>query len=307
MGRVNPMKIILIGLKYFAVKLERELNEADGKNLYIYLNIYESRIDKLRFIYHVLTCRLVYSIGGTISYNRMVNIALSLKRRVFMHWVGSDVLGAQNAVLENQFEKHFISEITHFSEISWICDELKRIGIVSRVVPFAVIDKLTTTGKFPEKFSVLTYAGNVEGFRKIYGLDTILRLAADFPEIEIRIAGISCLDEYVPANVKLLGWVDEMRAQYEDSVVFLRLADHDGNSFSVLEALSFGRYVCSKYDRTGCETIRNYPELKRYILDLKKQFDEGILKLNVTGYEFIKNNYGREKVLEELMTALGIK
>ena len=114
-----------------------------------------------------------------------------------------------------------------------------------------------------------------KGREEFYGIEKLLRLASDFPDIEIKIVGISEYYKSAPANVKFLGWVENMDEQYQNCVLYLRMPEHDGLAFSVLEALANGRYVGYSYEFDNVFFIKNYTELSRVVKGIKNSFELG--------------------------------
>jgi hypothetical protein len=293
------MKMIIIGLPYFGKKLCSELKKF-SEDKFIYLDIYNSKIDKLKYLFHLFSSKTIYSIGGTLSYNRLLNIALFFNKRIIMHWVGSDVLGAKESISKNNYQKKYL-KAKHFSEVYWINNELEEIGLKSEIVPFANFNVNNVNMKLPDKFSILTYIGTTPGIEEFYGIRKIIKLAFDFPDIEIKIAGINKYSSEIPKNIKFLGWVKDMKSEFINSVLFLRLTEHDGLAFSVLEALSYARYVTYTYEFDYCYKIGSYTDLKKNVFDLYDRFKNKILLPNTEGKKFIELFYNQKRVIENLI------
>ena len=88
------MKVLLIGLKYFSQKLAKELSDFDSSNRYIAFDTYYSKRDLLRFIAHLPSADLVYSIKGTTSKSKVFNLVMKMKKPLIIQWAGTDVLQA---------------------------------------------------------------------------------------------------------------------------------------------------------------------------------------------------------------------
>jgi len=289
------MKVLIIGLPYFAKKVANSLTESDNKNQYLFFNTYEGKFDKLRFLCNLLSADVVYSIGGAIAGSKAINLALYLRKRVVMHWTGTDVLNAVSDFRCGKVNKRFIAEISHFCEAPWFLNELEVIGIKANILRIIGFKMATEEfSEFPSKFSVFSYVG--KGREKFYGIDEIIQLANDFPDVEVKLAGISRYATPIPKNLKLLGWVDDMNAQYKDCVLFLRLPKHDGLSYSVREALVNGRYVGYSYKMAHTLYTPSYSKLKEIVLELKKQHEQGFLKVNAAGSIYVKENYSEDVV-----------
>lgn len=294
------MKILIIGLPYFTKKLVKSLSDFDKHNIYMALDTYSSKIDKVKYLINIVNTDIIYSIGGSICNSKAIDIALFLGKKVIMHWVGTDVTKAINTFRNNVFQQDFINKVVHFCEVSWIYEELQEIGIVACIVPFVTLDnKIAEQKDLPDNFSILSYVGrNREEF---YGINNLIKLANDFPNIEIKVVGISEYNKPYPANFKLLGWVDDMDSQYQECVLYLRLPEHDGLAFSVIEALANGRYVGYSHNYDQTFYIEDYSTLKSRVTILYDLFNGGFLPRNEEGLNFAENEFNKKYVLNTLL------
>jgi len=296
------MKIFFIGLPYFSEKLSKTLSVYDSSLSCDSLKTKSGLLGRLALYFGVLRCDLVYSMSGAIGKKgtNIFDFALALNKKVIMHWVGTDVLDAARLIKLQEFKPSYFHNIRHFCEVEWIRDELEQIGITASVVPFASFDgKISETIDFPDTFSIFTYVS--KGREKFYGIDKIIQLAKDFPDIKIKIAGISDYAEKFPTNVILLGWTEDMASQYSASVLYLRLPEHDGLAFSVLEGLANGRYIGYSYPLENTFYISSYELLKELVFNLKTKFENGLLHTNYDGIKFISDTYNKDTVLGNLV------
>lgn len=294
------MKVVIIGLPYFSNKLTDSLINYDNNNSYLSLNTWEKYFDRFKFIFNLFNTDLIYSIGGSISKARAIDLALFTHKRVIMHWVGTDVVKACNDYDTGSFSKRYIHEIRHFCETPWIQEELKHIGINAEIVQFATFDKkISSTISLPHKFSILSYIG--KGREEFYGINSLIRLAIDFPDIEIKVTGVGGYQKPVPANLIFLGWVDNLDEEYKNCVLYLRLPEHDGLSFSVLEALTNARYVGYTHKFNQTYHIDSYLKLYDITKNLKEQYDGKQLKENIQGMNFVKKEFSENIVLGNLL------
>ena len=106
-----------------------------------------------------------------------------------MHWIGSDVVNARANFKKGNFQQNYIDQIHHFCEVPWIQQELGEIGIKADIVQLFTYDKpIDPEIKFPEKFSILSYAA--KGKESILWIGKLIRLAKDFPDIAIKITNL---------------------------------------------------------------------------------------------------------------------
>jgi hypothetical protein len=297
------MKVLVYGLPYFAKKLVNSLSDFDKVNSYAHLELIVNLGDSIRAVFNLIAYDIIYFVGGTIVMNKLIYLALFLKKKVVMHWVGTDVIIAINDYGKQTTKHKWIGNVIHFCEVKWIQDELKQIGIDAQILQIATFDgKVSELKKLPTDFSILSYVG--KGHEEFYGIDKLIQLAIDFPDIEIKIVGIFHYIKPLPDNIKLLGWAKNMLEQYSACVLYLRLPEHDGLGFSVLEALANGRYVGYSCNFENTIFIDNYIRLKDVVGNLYDQFNEGLLGINLKGVEFIKRHFDRDVVLGELLKKL---
>jgi hypothetical protein len=296
--------VLIGGHEYFAKKLVRSLSDYDAANTYTYLEPMATWAAKIRRAFDVFASDAVYFVGGTVLRNKVIDLALFLRKPVVMHWVGTDVTIAVKHSEVDLADRNCIQKVTHLCEVSWIQDELKQIGINAQIVQLAALDSTTSDiRRLPAHFSVLSYVR--EGREEFYGINELIRVAVDLPFIEVRIAGISHYHRPLPGNVKLLGWKENMLEEYRNCVLYLRLPIHDGLSFSVLEALSHGRYVGYCYEYPHTIFIDSYSRLKAVVQELYDAFKSGLLGVNDAGVEFVGSQFSRQAVLGTLVTKLG--
>lgn len=296
-------KVIIIGLPYFVDKLVRNLSDYDKSGSYIGLDMSQGITVKIKYVLHLINADIVYSLEGFAVHSKAAALALFLKKKLVLHWVGSDVLNAKRAYREGLVSNKIIDAATHFSEAVWIQSELEAIGIKSEIVNYSGFDKKDfQISELPKTFSILSYVA--KGREEFYGLDKLIRLAGDFPDIEIKIAGISDSQRVIPTNVRLLGWVNSMDEHFKNCVLFLRLMEHDGLSFSVREALANGRYVGYSYEYANVFYINDYEKLRNVVSELYGKFKDNKLPLNQQGIDFIRENFSEHAVLSNLIAKL---
>ena len=253
------MKIIITGMPYFANKIYNQLKSYDEDSNYIYLNTFYSKIDKLKYIFHILNSDIQYIVGGSVSGSGAIDLALKLNKKIVLHWVGTDVLEASKIVNNNLHDNRYINNTIHLCETVWIQEELDSIGVKAIIAPMMIYDKTKYQNlEMPNKFKVLSYIGKDRP--EFYGIQILIKLANDFPNIEFRVAGLEKYNN-LPSNLKLLGWVD-MDKEYQKCMVYIRAPEHDGLAFSVLEALSYGRIVFYNYKFDYINYFKDYEDLK---------------------------------------------
>lgn len=288
------MKIIITGMPYFAKKMQKQLSAFDKDNTYIYLNTFYSKIDKLKYIFYLINADVVYMHGGSICCSGVINLALKFNKRVIVNWAGTDVLTALNQV---EFKKNYTNRIEHYCVAPWLLKELKTIGVNAKILDITVIQNKNEIYELPKTLTFLSYVGKDRPI--FYGINTLIKLAKDFPNINFRVSGI---EEYsnIPKNMKLLGWID-MDQEYKNALVYIRAPEHDGMPFSVLEALSYGKIVFYNYEFRYTNFFKDYSDLKQQLAKTIDDFYEGKLSINQEAIDYVQTEFSEDKVLGQLV------
>ncbi len=293
------MKIAVVGLPYFAKKIAKNLSETDATHSYTSPEPGTDIFQKVMYFRKIISADILYQIGGSHACGGTLHLAMALNKKIIMHWVGTDVLNLTSAFRSGEIDAKLIQKSIHLCEVDWIQRELSKLDIHADIAQIACFENIIPTpSRFPEKFSILTYVGR--GREVFYGIDKIIALAQIFPEIEIRVAGISEYSVPLPANMRLLGWVDNMTPEYKNCVLYLRLPEHDGLAFSVLEALACGRYVGYVNKFSWTQQIDDDAALIEFVKSMVMKFNMNMLDINSGGYDFVVKHYSKSKVMNGL-------
>ncbi|HAT29419.1 MAG TPA: hypothetical protein DCW29_00780 [Janthinobacterium sp.] len=297
------MKILILGLPYFAAKLAGDLAAVDRDNRYVAVDTARGWRGQLACLWHMLSARTVYLIGGSTERGGALRLAMLLNKRIVMHWVGTDVLNARARCRAGTADAALLAASRHLCEVAWLREELLEVGIDAAIAQIACFDDgATAPAPWPARFSLLSYMG--KGRERFYGMDKLIELAKAFPDVPLRIAGIAEYGEALPPNIQLLGWVGDMARQYRDCVLYLRLPEHDGLAFSLLEALAAGRYVGYTYAYPHATAIATPDELQRLVADLRARHEAGTLAPNTAGQSHVLEQHGRARVAGALAAIL---
>ncbi len=291
------MKVLIIGLPYFAKKLASDLRAFDPENTYTGFDVYYSKKDLIKYLLNLLTADIVYSINGTLENSGTLAVAKFFKKKIMMQWVGTDVLKS----LKNHkkgVRSTVVDYATHYTEVPWIKEELQEINIQAEILLFTVIENFIVK-KPIEKISILSYIG--EGREQFYGINCLITLANRFPHLTINIVGIDKYSCSLPKNIKLLGWVNNMGQEYKKHAVFLRLAEHDGLPNTILEALAHQLYVGFTFEFPHTQLVKTDKQLFDFINNLYKQVQDKMLPPNQAGSKFVKSTYNNDIILTNLI------
>lgn len=289
------MKVLLVGLPYFSKQLARDLQRKYPTDTFISLNTYYSKLDQLKFFYHILNTDIVHSINGTLGKSKVLEIALKLKKKIIFHWVGTDTHTALEAFKSGNYNPDFITHPTHIGVAPWFKENLDQIGIEFKLAYLKSFAKKFEEFQFPKEFSVLSYIA--QSRPEFYGIETVIEIAKKLPEIKFNLVGINSYSSELPPNIILNGWVDNMPEWIENSVVCLRLPKTDGMPFFVIESLSLGRYVAfnKKYIHSDyCVTVDDFVE---YIESKKELFDNKNLPINKDVANKVLEDFNEDSIL----------
>lgn len=293
--------VIITGLPFFGGKICQELQKFDKDSNYIFLNTYYKRADQLKYLCYIGFCRTVYSINGAIGGSFVLWLAVMLRKKIVMHWVGSDLIEARQRISQQTAKKELIHRPIHLTDTPWYVEPLRELGIKAQYSPLISLGNERKLLPFPDHFAVLAYIP--ESNPDFYGLNTITEAAVAMPDTDFFIAGLNH-SESLPSNIKALGWVDNMETVFAKTVVAIRMPLHDGLSVFILEALAYGRYVLYNQPFPLAIQASDSHELINGLNKLKSEFDNGSLNLNTTGHEYVLSNFSKEAVLLKLQSIL---
>lgn len=297
------MKVLILGLPYFSDYIKNKLQEKHPKHTFTNLDTYYSIKDKLRYLFELPFSKVIYTISGATHGSRSINLAILLKKKIVFHWVGPDLLLAKTAFKNNKINQKYIDKVSHITDTPWFVSELQKIGINAKFVPLNAYNLDTNTKlRKPKNFSILTYIR--QGNEQFYGIESVLTLAEKFPDIQFNIAGMDIYTKPLPKNIKLLGWVEKMKEEIMENWICLRLPEHDGLSFFVLESLALKRHVIYNQEFNPATYVKDIEEAEEKIRELYTKFKDNTLELNEKGNEYVQANFNEENVIKTIFNAL---
>jgi len=289
-------RVLMIGLPYFTINVKSNLSKFDTNHQYIVLNTYYKIWDKIRYLFLLPFCQTVYSINGTIDHSFALSLAIKLKKKVVMHWVGSDIIAAQKAYAENKYKKAFIEKAIHLTDTPWFVEELAKIGIKAKFQSLILFEKLEPFKPFPVVFSALIYIP--QNSQEFYGIYKLKNIAERLPNVQFNVIGAEKPVIVMPSNVVFHGWVKNTKSYIQNSCVCMRFPEHDGLSFFVLEALSYQRYVIYNQKLDYTLYAKNENDIVEQLLQLKETFDLGKLKPNSDAANWVGQHFSSENFIK---------
>jgi hypothetical protein len=250
-------------------------------------------------------CHIAYQIGGRVTVGKFLWAAKLLnKRRIVMHWAGSDTLDERGFVELGKSDPWVKQEIHHWAESDWMVKEVKELGLPCERVtlPSAAIPDRASV--LPAIFSVLVHVPSVHlGY--LYGLDRILKLARNLPQVRFELVGLKVgriLD--APRNLRIHGRVGDLTDFYQSASVVWRPVRHDGLSFMVREALGHGRHVLYSYPFPGCLHVKGVEDAQMEITRLRALHESGQLTINECGQRVVSENYAKHFLKQQILGRL---
>jgi glycosyltransferase involved in cell wall biosynthesis len=278
-------RVLIHGLYYCGRMLAEHLNGGDWEFRYYR----DGGLNNLAAMARELAaCDLVYQIGGRRTAGKFLYAAKLLsKKKIVMHWTGSDTLEEQERGPEARNARWVMQDIHHWAVSQWIVKEVALLGVSSELVPIPSFYVPEQPAPLPSEFSVLVY---VPGVRcgDLYGLDHILQVAKSLPEIPFNLVGfVQGRIPDPPANLKIHGRMPNLRDFYRSSSVVWRPSRHDGLSCMVMEGLGYGRHVMWTYPFPGCLQVSSAEEARGEIRRLYELQKLRKLQLNADGPRYL--------------------
>lgn len=294
------MKVIIIGLPYFAKEVASKLSKHSPENTFIPLDTNGSKIDKVKFLFHLPSTDLVFSIGGSTKKGGAFNATQRFGKKLVIYWAGSDVLKAKREKESGLSDWDFVNNVSHYCCAPWFEDELEEIGITA-ITKYIASIKPSNIKEWPKDFSVLAYVGKDKP--NFYGLERIANTAKALPHIHFYLAGYEST-KGLPANIHGLKWTNNFKKEMQKHKIFLRVPEHDGLGFSVIEALASGRHVIRSNNFPHCHFAMSEKEIIAKLNLLYESHLNGNLTLNEIGIDYVLSNFEEEKIYKDLLETL---
>ena len=290
------MRVLIVGLPLFAERLKNDLTEFDSTNKYYFLDTYYNKWDRIKVLFMIPRMDVVYSINGTLGDSRVFNLALKLKKKLMITWVGTDVIKAKKLKEVNHL---FLNKAEHYCEVDWIQNELLELNIHAKVLNFFNFkEPKKSSFTMNNHLQVLSYIS--KGREEYYGWNEVLKAAKKLPDVQFTIVGTD-IEKNLPENLKCLGWVEDMEAQFENCHCTIRFLEHDGLSGFVLESLFRGKHVIYSEDLDHCLHAKTVDEIIEQLTYLNSQLNQKTLKINSEGIDFVKSNFNSDFILSQLI------
>lgn len=281
----------IVGGGFFAKILIQELEKSTDIKL-VSTDLREPELTK-----KAQDCDIIHYIFSpivTLGGLRTVQRLKKMKKKIIVHWIGTDVYNAITNRKSKFIAKKYKRLVdVHLAVHSRLVKELNSIGINSEELPLPVF-RLYPLYPLPAKKKILVYLPDSRS--NFFGKKVVDKLFDSFPDLDFVVLPNSGKD-YRKTNVTCISWVDDMEKIYRNTSVLIRLPIHDGLPNSVIEALSMGRYVIYSHDFPYCEQASSFEEVKEKLLHLLQKTSP-----NHEGAEYVHSTYDKNGIIKQLLS-----
>ncbi len=296
----RPNRLVLVHGLYYCGRMIADWMSGSGCDFRYYP---DSGIGNLTAMARELAaCDLIYQIGGRRRAGKFLHAARLLgKKKIVMHWIGSDTLEEQQKEAKCGAAAWILQNIHHWAVSNWMVREVEALGVPCDLVPIPSSFVPDQPSPLPSKFSVLVYMPDVRA-GDLYGLDRILQVARESPHIPFELVGLvygTIPDP--PPNLKIHGRIPNLQEFYKRASVVWRPVRHDGMSSMVLEALGHGRHVLWSYPFPGCVQVSSAADAREEISRLYIRHHQQDLQVNWAGPRAITEGGYRPQHLKKVI------
>ena len=290
------MNIAYIGHIFFCKKIGCQLEERGHNVKYLDYNDWGRKlIPSLKDVWKMDVIHFICAIGCR-KYFYIIVIRYLLKKKIIVHFVGSDILRLKKVKYFDRLNWVLALKSTHriFVGAPWHVDELKNyLKTESLILFFNNYESKREPIPFPYQFTVLSYLP--PGKPGFYGEKLIKVLIEKYPEIKFIILGINKFSYFPNVETKQIDYDTDMMEIYKQTSLLIRLTKHDGFSSMVLEALSLGRNVIWTYNIPHCfQTEAEREKLLNLFNKARKR------KYNSSGAHWVRNNFNYSNFINKL-------
>lgn len=291
------MRVLITGLSLFSKRLAADLQAFDPENTYLFFDTYYSRKDLLKFIWNLRKADIVISMNGVTDRSRTLDLVLKFKKKLVLQWMGSDALYAIDRQKNGTLSRDYIDYAWNFVDSPWLLEEVGSIGVKPEVVKFKFFESSEKPVERYEALKVITYLSHNR--QVFYGLDWVLQLAADNPDIPFEVYGTDASDKPGTSNISWKGWqeAEVFTKALREAPIFLRLTEHDGFSVSLIEALTSGCEVLTRMPVEYAVVVESPEDMLTKFKAVRQRVMARDLTPDLENARKVKAEFNREKAL----------
>ena len=290
---VAGMRILLLGYTRFALRQAAMFESRGAKATYVKRNF------GLRALPLVPLCDVVYQVGGPIVPRSVFETCHLFRKPIVKHWLGSDTMRVHDPEVRRQCASPLV---TNWADAPWLVDELATEGISGHVVGLSPIVASDDMPMPDGPLKVLWFLP--EDRFEFYGGQMALSVARSMPDVRFLFVGSEQRGRPAPPNVEYAGFMEDIDRAYARTHVLVRMADHDGLSQMVLEALNHGRYVIWNYPFPASLTASNEHEVRAHLEALGARLRQGALHGNDEGREYVRKEYLGDVIADSICSGI---
>lgn len=273
-----------------------ELYEGEGWDCVDISSNKKSLFSDIKKTVNLFTADMVYLVGGVdLNRSRLLRLAHFLKKKIIVHWIGTDVFNVMQEYKANR--KMINHDYISISGSKLLQCELASVGVKSSIIPIVPLGIAFEPLPMPEKHAVLVYVPEYR--EEFYNMKLVKEIAKHFPDLKFHIVANTGENDLNPLdNILYEGFLssEEMKNLYKKCTILFRYPTHDGLSMMLLEALGVGRNVIYKYEFPFAKVPASDS-----ISDITKAFEEILLQnpqINYEAVEYINTNFSKVKQIE---------
>jgi len=290
---VAGMRILLLGYTRFALRQAAMFESRGAKATYV------KRHFGLRAMPLVPLSDVVYQVGGPIVPRSVYEACHLFRKPIVKHWLGSDTMRVHDPEVRRQCAS---SIVTNWADAPWLVDELATEGIKGQVMGLSPITAIADLPMPSPPLKVLWFLP--EDRFEFYGGQMALSVARAMPDVQFLFIGSQRRGRPAPPNVEYAGFLDDVDQAYRRTHVLVRMADHDGLSQMVLEALNHGRYVIWNYPFPGSLSASMESEVLAHLRDLQQRVAAGALGANEQGRAYVRREYLGDVIADSICSGI---
>lgn len=250
-----------------------------------YKNWWNFPFKSLLYIRMLLKTDAVYKIGYFRPSAPYYLIARLLKKKIIVHWIGSEVLDLKGS--------HSLPIHGSFSVSNELVNELDSYNIHSSWLPLFFPIELSNQIKYKVTASshgVLFYM--VKNQEEFYGLKYLLLLANNFKNVPFYLIGSSNM-LFNNENIINMGYLNEQSLGnlFSRITLYVRITEHDGLSQLMLRSLLLGKEVITNTEHPFVNYFNPLSSNEKDLIQMMSQILDNKPKLNKGGIDYVNEFY----------------
>lgn len=242
-------------------------------------------IKSLLYILMLTKTDAVYKIGYFRPSAPYYLIARLLKKKIIVHWIGSEVLDLKKS--------HSWPIHGSFSVSNELVNELDSYNIHSSWLPLFFPIELSNQIKYKVtvfSHGVLFYL--VKNQEEFYGLKYLLLMANNFKNVPFYLIGSSNM-LFNNENIINMGYLNEksLGNLFSRITLYVRITEHDGLSQLMLRSLLLGKEVITNTEHPFVNYFNPLSSNEKDLIQMMSQILDNKPKLNKDGIDYVNEFY----------------